>query len=219
MVDLPSYMWLICRIAGGHLADRSMAGPHAAEATGQFGRGAGPVSLAFCDGLVHGYLPAYQQCGNAASGASQSGSQRAPASGHANRGLASVVPDERHTGRHGATSGGWVELIWEQEAAGSNPATPTEFFEYTVRPVSIIRAGASGCLALHDVAHDRSATACVGFHCGSPESLSDCAHWLPLRSRTWVPACAAAQETGNSSIPGRAAPIDCRTMSSLQLES
>src|SRR5262249_32115771 len=29
-------------------------------------------------------------------------------------------------GRHCATSGGWLELIWEQEAAGSNPAIPTK---------------------------------------------------------------------------------------------
>jgi hypothetical protein len=31
-----------------------------------------------------------------------------------------------HAGRHQATSGGWVDLIWEQEAAGSNPAIPTD---------------------------------------------------------------------------------------------
>ena len=30
-------------------------------------------------------------------------------------------------GRRGATSGDWAELIWEQEAAGSNPAIPTIF--------------------------------------------------------------------------------------------
>lgn len=30
-----------------------------------------------------------------------------------------------HIGRHEATSGGEVDLIWEQEAAGSNPAIPT----------------------------------------------------------------------------------------------
>ena len=63
--------------------------------------------------------------GNAASGGSQSGSQHAPASGHANRRLTSVVPGERHTGQPLATSGGWRELIWEQEVAGSNPAIPT----------------------------------------------------------------------------------------------
>ena len=36
-----------------------------------------------------------------------------------------VVAGERHAGRRRATWGGWVELIWEQEAAGSNPAIPT----------------------------------------------------------------------------------------------
>ena len=29
-------------------------------------------------------------------------------------------------GRRGTTSGGCAELIWEQEAAGSNPAIPTK---------------------------------------------------------------------------------------------
>jgi hypothetical protein len=45
------------------------------------------------------------------------------------------------------------------------------------------------------------------------------AHRLPSRSRTWVPACASAQGTSNSPIPGSVALIDCRTMSSLQLGS
>jgi hypothetical protein len=35
---------------------------------------------------------------------------------------------ERHAGRHHATPSYWVELIWEQEAAGSNPAIPTAIF-------------------------------------------------------------------------------------------
>jgi hypothetical protein len=40
-------------------------------------------------------------------------------SGDAERRLAIIAPGERHAGRHGATSGDWVELIWEQDAAGS----------------------------------------------------------------------------------------------------
>ena len=37
-----------------------------------------------------------------------------------------VAAVQRHIGRHQATSGDRVELIWEQEAAGSNPAIPTK---------------------------------------------------------------------------------------------
>ena len=80
MVTLPTGVWPV---------------RYAADATDQFGRRPGPVSLTFCDGLVHGHLHAYQQCRNASSGGSQS------------------------------ASGDWVELIWEQEAPGSNPGIPT----------------------------------------------------------------------------------------------
>jgi hypothetical protein len=38
-----------------------------------------------------------------------------------------ITPGEPHIRRHGATSGDGAELIWEQEAAGSNPAIPTIF--------------------------------------------------------------------------------------------
>jgi len=38
-----------------------------------------------------------------------------------------IAPGERYTGRRRAMSGGRLELIWEQEAAGSNPAIPTRF--------------------------------------------------------------------------------------------
>jgi hypothetical protein len=44
---------------------------------------------------------------------------------YSRRRLASVVPGEGHIGRQLATSRGSMELIWEQEAAGSNPAIPT----------------------------------------------------------------------------------------------
>ena len=43
-----------------------------------------------------------------------------------------IVPGERHIGRCPATSGDRMKLIWEQEAAGSNPAIPTRFFECVV---------------------------------------------------------------------------------------
>ena len=38
---------------------------------------------------------------------------------------ASITPGERLVGLHGTMSGDWLGLIWEQEAAGSNPAIPT----------------------------------------------------------------------------------------------
>jgi hypothetical protein len=44
---------------------------------------------------------------------------------HIRRRQANVGAGERPTGRHRATSSDWRELIWEQEAAGSNPAIPT----------------------------------------------------------------------------------------------
>jgi hypothetical protein len=36
-----------------------------------------------------------------------------------------MIPGERHNGRHEATPGDRLELIWEQEAPGSNPGIPT----------------------------------------------------------------------------------------------
>jgi hypothetical protein len=63
---------------------------------------------------------------------SQSGSQRAQSLGHVRRRHAILVAGDSHAGRHRATSGVRVELIWEQEAAGSNPAIPTRFFECVV---------------------------------------------------------------------------------------
>jgi hypothetical protein len=63
----------------------------------------------------------------AALGGSQSGSQRAQPSGDAERRPATITPGGWHAGRHRATSGDWAGLIWEQEAAGSNPAIPTIF--------------------------------------------------------------------------------------------
>jgi hypothetical protein len=63
----------------------------------------------------------------AALGGSQSGSQRAQPSGGTERRPATITPGERHVRRHRATSGDWAGLIWEQEAAGSNPAIPTIF--------------------------------------------------------------------------------------------
>jgi len=45
-----------------------------------------------------------------------------------------VIAGERHSRRRRATCGDWRELTWEQEAAGSNPAIPTQFFECVVSP-------------------------------------------------------------------------------------
>jgi len=63
---------------------------------------------------------------------SQCGSQHAQTVSHVLPYPASIAPGERHAGRHWATSGDRMTLIWEQEAAGSNPAIPTRFFECVV---------------------------------------------------------------------------------------
>lgn len=55
---------------------------------------------------------------------SQSGSQHAQTLSHVRRCPATIAAGEGHTGRREATPGGRRELIWEQEAAGSNPAIP-----------------------------------------------------------------------------------------------
>ena len=39
-----------------------------------------------------------------------------------------------------------MELIWEQEAAGSNPAIPTRFFECVVNSLKQVRGAARYCL-------------------------------------------------------------------------
>jgi hypothetical protein len=51
------------------------------------------------------------------------GSQRAAIPGYVSRRLACVVAGERHAGRHWATPGDRMRLIWEQEAAGSPPTS------------------------------------------------------------------------------------------------
>ena len=91
---------------------------------------------------------------------SQSGSQRAQSSGDAGRRPACIAPGGRHTERHGAASGDRLELIWEQEAAGSNPAIPTAFSEYAIDRLSQGRQSAS-------VTSRR------------PAWLGVCAGWLP----------------------------------------
>ena len=57
---------------------------------------------------------------------SQCGSQRAQTLSYVRRRQTNVVLGEGYARRCQATSGGWVGLIWEQEAAGSNPAIPTK---------------------------------------------------------------------------------------------
>ena len=131
----------------------------------------------------HGLFPAL--LGPSQEG-SQGGSQHAQSSGHAGRRPASIAPGKRHTGRHGAPSGDWVELIWEQEAAGSNPAIPTEFFECAIDPLDQGRQSAS-------VTSRRSAcsaSAHVGSHPPVGLTSSRVEPWLVL---FWVPseACIA----------------------------
>jgi hypothetical protein len=57
---------------------------------------------------------------------SQGGSHHAQPPGHIRRRRASVCAGERLAGRRRTTSSNRRELIWEQEAAGSNPAIPTD---------------------------------------------------------------------------------------------
>jgi hypothetical protein len=45
---------------------------------------------------------------------------------HARQHLANVAAGQRHIQPRSATSSGRMELIWEQEVAGSNPAIPTD---------------------------------------------------------------------------------------------
>jgi hypothetical protein len=52
--------------------------------------------------------------------------------GHVRRRHAILVAGDSHAGRHRATSGVRVELIWEQAVRGSNPRIPTRFFECVV---------------------------------------------------------------------------------------
>jgi hypothetical protein len=59
-------------------------------------------------------------------GGSQSGSQRVQPPGYVRRHPACVAAVQRHIGRRQPTFGYRLELIWEQEAAGSNPAIPTK---------------------------------------------------------------------------------------------
>jgi hypothetical protein len=88
---------------------------------------------------------------------SQSGSQRAQSLGHVRRRHAILVAGDSHAGRHRATSGVRVELIWEQEVRGSNPRIPTRFFECVVslwkqaatRRQLLPDAGRRGWVAVH----------------------------------------------------------------------
>jgi hypothetical protein len=63
---------------------------------------------------------------------SQCGGQRTQPLSFVRRRPASAVRGECHARRHRAASGNGRELIWELEAAGSNPAIPTPFFECVV---------------------------------------------------------------------------------------
>jgi hypothetical protein len=110
--------------------------------TGSQDRGRRPQYSMFLFGRPNGAL-------RSSSSASQSGSRRPQALSYVKRRPASVVPGEGHIGRRLATSGGWVELIWEQEAAGSNPAIPTTTFRICyqslgARPVGGCRLMAVG---------------------------------------------------------------------------
>jgi hypothetical protein len=77
----------------------------------------------------------YQRSRDAGSGGSQSGSQRPQIPGHVRPCPATVIAGKRYAGRRWARCSVWMVLIWEQEAAGSNPAIPTDrFFECVVSP-------------------------------------------------------------------------------------
>jgi hypothetical protein len=73
-------------------------------------------------------------------GGSQSGSRHARTRSGVGRRLASNAAGSRNAGQHPAISSVRMELIWEQEAAGSNPAIPTRFFECVV---SLYKQGAT----------------------------------------------------------------------------
>ena len=126
VVDLPSTMWLICRTGSGHLADRCIAGSPRCCTTDQFGRRPGSVSpdlLRWTGSRPSARLSAMRE--RRLRWGPKWESQRAQTAGHVRRRPASIVLGKRHAGRRQATSGDWVELIWEQEAAGSIPAIPT----------------------------------------------------------------------------------------------
>jgi len=57
---------------------------------------------------------------------SQVGSQRPPVPGHVGRRPAAIIPAKQHNRPRSAPPSNTEDLIWEQEAAGSNPAIPTK---------------------------------------------------------------------------------------------
>jgi hypothetical protein len=59
-------------------------------------------------------------------GGSQVGSQSGPAPSHVQPWSDIVIAAQWHVRRHRPTSGDCLVLLWEQEAAGSNPAIPTK---------------------------------------------------------------------------------------------
>ena len=127
VVDLPSTMWLICRTGSGHLADRCIAGSPRCCTTDQFGRRPGSVSpdlLRWTGSRPSARLSAMREC--RLRWGPKWESQRAQTAGHVRRRPASIVLGKRHAGRRQATSGDWVELIWEQEAAGSKSRHPDQ---------------------------------------------------------------------------------------------
>jgi hypothetical protein len=83
--------------------------------------------------------------------------------------LASTPGGSSHVGQHLATSSVRLELIWEQEVAGSNPAIPTANFRMCCQSCLSNPGRKFRCLALPDVGDDRSATAHVGYHFGSSQ--------------------------------------------------
>ena len=102
---------------------------------------------------------------------SQSGSQRAQSLGHVRRRAACIVSDGPDIERHGATSSARMELIWEQEAAGSNPAIPTghRYFSTVFAPLVV---------SLWQAAHGAQRRSAW---------LGGCARWLPRLCRHKAP--------------------------------
>jgi hypothetical protein len=84
----------------------------------------GRVILAVSWELANEFGLSNVSCANSVCG-SQVGSQSGPVRGHVQLQVAIILAAQRHVRPHWATSADPLFLLWEQEAAGSNPAIPT----------------------------------------------------------------------------------------------
>src|SRR5215472_4546474 len=87
-----------------------------------------------------------------------SGSQHAQCSDFVGRSLANVAARRWHFGRRRATPGDRIGLIWEQEVAGSNPASPTAIFRTCCQ---LLESGATQWQLSHDACRRSSVSALV----------------------------------------------------------